>query len=216
MAVCTTFLIHRTLVRCGLHEGNATLTTLVIVLSPVFVPLTFSFMTDVSGVFAIVLCLYACLRAIQATDSNAAAAWVSFAALSNGFLGSVRQIAWLGVLVMVPCAIWILRRIRRVLVIGSITCVVGIITVFATMQWFYHQPFSVRESPMPDFSRPHFMRIFVDSALHGAAELVLLVLPLLLLFLVPPQRHDRHKVAWFCLASFVPHTVGRGLSRENW
>ena len=93
VAMMTAYLTQRTLVRAGICEWNATIGTLGLVLSPVFLSVTFSFMTDISGLFCIVLCLYACLRALQAETDRAALAWICFAAISNALGGTVRQIA---------------------------------------------------------------------------------------------------------------------------
>jgi len=87
VAMATGYLLQRTLVRAGVREGNATLATLAFILSPLFVPLAFTFMTDVFGVFTIVLCLYMCLRAIQASTHRSTIAWIGFAAILNGIGG---------------------------------------------------------------------------------------------------------------------------------
>jgi hypothetical protein len=149
VAMATGYLLQRTFVRAGVREGNATLATLAFILSPLFVPLAFTFMTDVFGVFTIVLCLYMCLRAIQASTHRSTIAWIGFAAILNGIGGTTRQIAWLGVLVMVPCTLWLLRRKPRVLLIGGILNAAGIAIVFLSMHWFSQQPWSISESPIP-------------------------------------------------------------------
>ena len=64
VALLTAFLAQRTLVRTGINSRNATIGTLTLVLSPLFLSLSLSFMTDVGGLFCILLCLYACLRAL--------------------------------------------------------------------------------------------------------------------------------------------------------
>ena len=45
VAAATVYLLHRILVRCGISEANATIGTLTFALSPLFLPLAFSFMT---------------------------------------------------------------------------------------------------------------------------------------------------------------------------
>jgi hypothetical protein len=120
VAMVTAYLTQRTLVRAGIRDWNATIGTLALVLSPVFLSVTFSFMTDISGLFCIVLCLYACLRALQAKTDKAALAWIRFAAISNALLGTVRQIVWLGFLVMVPSTLWFLGRRAHFLFAGSL------------------------------------------------------------------------------------------------
>jgi hypothetical protein len=58
IATLTAFLFHRILVRCGINECNSSIGTLTLTLSPLFLPLTFSFMTDIGGFFVIILCQY--------------------------------------------------------------------------------------------------------------------------------------------------------------
>ena len=84
VAMATGYLLQRTFVRAGIRDGNATLATLAFILSPLFVPIAFSFMSDVFRIFTIVLCLYMCLRAIQASTPRAMIAGISSAAILNG------------------------------------------------------------------------------------------------------------------------------------
>jgi hypothetical protein len=93
IAMATAFLVHRSFVRVGISDRNATIGTLTLMLSPVLLPMVFIFMTDIGGLFCIVLCVYACLRALQAEASRAANVWIAFAARSNALGGTVRQIA---------------------------------------------------------------------------------------------------------------------------
>ncbi len=72
VALLTDFLIQRTLVRAGVSSRNATIGTLAVALSPLFLPLALCFLTDFGGLFFIVLCLYACLRAVLAESDRAA------------------------------------------------------------------------------------------------------------------------------------------------
>ena len=146
-AMATAFLMHRTFVRAGINSRNATMATITFVLSPLYFPYVFTFMTDVSGVLCIVVCLYMCLRALEAKSETAAMAWIGFAALLNAVGGTARQIVWLGLLIMIPCTVWVLRRNRRILVVGCFSWMVGALIVFAATRWFAHQPFAVAESP---------------------------------------------------------------------
>ena len=118
LAIGTAFLLQRIGMRAGLNSWNAALATLIFVLSPLYFPYAFTFMSDVSGVLCILVCVYMCLRAVQSRSERAAMVWVSLAALVNALGGTVRQIAWLGLLVMVPCTLWLLRKSWRVLVAG--------------------------------------------------------------------------------------------------
>jgi hypothetical protein len=194
MAMATAYLMQRTLVRAGIRERNAALATSTLVLSPLFLPLAFSFMSDVSGIFCTVLCLYMCLRALRAETEAAKVAWISFAALLNAIGGTARQTAWLGVLVMVPCTLWLLRRWPRVLLMGGISTAAGIAFVFAAMSWFSHRPYAIVESLIPNNIGLKSLENLVASFLRGGAELLFLLLPVLLMF-AGPLRKGNHRMA---------------------
>ena len=49
VAIATTWLLQRTLVRAGVCQWNATLATLTFIFSPLYFPFAFTFMTDVFG-----------------------------------------------------------------------------------------------------------------------------------------------------------------------
>jgi 4-amino-4-deoxy-L-arabinose transferase-like glycosyltransferase len=125
LAMVIAFLLQRIMVRAGISERNACAGTLALVVSPLFLMISVTFMSDLPGLFAIVICLYGCLRALQATSERAAIFWMAFAVASNVICGSSRQIAWLGVLVMAPCTLWLLRKYRAVLVAGGAFTVAG-------------------------------------------------------------------------------------------
>ena len=96
------YLFHANLVRFGIRDRNAVLGALTLGLSPIFLPMAASYMTDVAGLFVIVLCLYLCQRAVVARSDRAVVLWLCCATVSNVVGGTVRQISWLGALVMVP------------------------------------------------------------------------------------------------------------------
>ena len=115
------YLFHANLVRFGIRERNAVLGALTLGLSPIFLPMAASYMTDVAGLFVIVLCLYLCQRAVVAQSDRAVVLWLCCAAASNVVGGTVRQISWLGALVMVPSTAWLLRSRRGVAGHGDFT-----------------------------------------------------------------------------------------------
>ena len=191
VAMVTAYLTQRTLVRAGIREWNATIGTLALVLSPLFLSVTFSFMTDVSGLFCIVLCLYACLRALQAGTDRAAMAWICFAAISNALGGTVRQIAWLGFLVMVPSTLWLLRRRPRFLFVGSLLYVFCVAIIFASLHWFHQQPYSVPEPLVRDHVTLKSFFVLGRNLVQAALETALLLLPVLVMFLPSFPRGNR-------------------------
>ncbi len=198
VALSLSFLLQRTLVRAGIHERNATLATLAFVLSPMYLLLSATFMTDITGLFAILLCLYGCLRALQSPTPRVAIAWLCFAVTTNALCGTSRQIAWLGVLVMVPSTLWLLRAHRRVVLAGAAATLAGVLFILACMLWFLHQPYNVHEPLLPST----FPIIHVLSELiHLCLDAPFLLLPIVALFL-PQLRNGRRGIqALFAITS---------------
>ena len=207
IAVILAFVLQRTLVRAGISERNATLGTLALVLSPLYLMLSVTFMSDTWGLFAIVLCLYGCLRALQASTDPASIAWLCFAIAANAIFGTSRQIAWLGIAVMVPSTLFLLRNRRRVFLAGSVATVAGALFLLACLHWLAHQPYVIHF--------PLFIHHF--PLLHALKELVrlfldipLLLLPLVATFVVALRKGSRRTVlaisvlllAYFFLATY--------------
>ncbi|MGA9672693.1 MAG: hypothetical protein WBQ94_25980 [Terracidiphilus sp.] len=203
VAMVTAFITQRILVRTGINSRNATIGTIAMVLSPIFLPLALSFMSDVGALFSVVLCLYACLRALQTRSDHAVVAWLAFAALSNAVGGSVRQIAWLGVLVMFPCAIWLLRRRPHVLLIGGLLYAVSILIVFGTLHWFLQQPYSIPEPLFPGntsvFQLHHLTLQFLSLLLSFA----LFLLPILIAFVPAVSLQNRRATALLSIGILI-------------
>ena len=129
--------------RAGLTERNATIGTLAFVLSPLYLTLSVTFMSDVPGLFAVVVCLYGCLRGLESTDDRTAIGWLCFAVVTNAICGTSRQTAWLGILVMVPSALWLLRARRRVLIAGARGHPCGRNLHLRCMLRFRYQPYTI-------------------------------------------------------------------------
>lgn len=195
-SMATAFLLQRTFVRAGLNSWNATLATITFILSPLCISLEFTFLSDVSGLLSIVVCLYMCLRALQAKSEHSAIAWISFAALLNALGGTARQIAWLGVLVMVPSTLWLLRRNRRVLVVGSFSCVAGACIVVTAMVWFACQPYTIHESLIPGGIDSASARVAAGYGLRSVGQLMVMVLPVLLMFAGTLRSWNRRLLAF--------------------
>ena len=144
VAMLLAFVLQRALVLAGITEHNATLGTLALVLSPLYLMMSITFMTDIHGLFAVVLCLYGCLAALRAPNPRKAIVWLNFAVVANVLCGTSRQIAWLGTLVMFPSTLWLLRAKyrdqRHIWIAGSAITLAGFITIFACMQWLKQQP----------------------------------------------------------------------------
>jgi len=182
VAMVTGALLQRLFVRLGVNSWNATLATLTLTTSPLYLPLAFSFMTDIPGFLAILVCVYCCVRATQATSDRSTIVWLILAAASNAIGGTARQIAWLGVLVLVPSTAWLLRKRSGVLAITGGVWVLSVGFIAGCMSWFKKQPYSVNEPLAIHF---HFFS-------HKYLAIPLLTLPVLIAFL----RHYPFRERW--------------------
>jgi hypothetical protein len=185
------YLFHANLVRFGIRDRNAVLGALTVGLSPVFLPMAASYMTDVAGLFVIVLCLYLCQRAVAAHSDRAAVLWLCCAAATNVAGGTVRQISWLGALVMVPSTAWLLRRRRGVLATGISLWVLSIVSVLACLHWWNSQPYSVPEHILHGPVTAHMVHHLVGILIKSFLCLLLLLYPILIAWLPAARGLNR-------------------------
>ena len=202
VSVASAFLLQRILVRCSISERNAVIGTLALVLSPLYLLLSVTFMSDIHGLFAIIVCLYACLRALQASNDRASIGWLCFAVAANVAVGTSRQLAWLGVLVMIPSTLWLLRAHRRVLLAGSAATIAGFLAIGACLIWLKHQPYTTPGTYV--IGHVPWLRIIVVFA-RFFAEFPFLLLPVSGLFLLAiPKYSPRATVTvWGLVGTFT-------------
>ena len=191
VAMATAWLMQRSFVRAGLNERNATLGTMTVTLSPLFLALTFSFMTDIPGMFCIVLCFYSCLRALQAGTDRASAGWIAFAALGNALDGTVRQNAWLGVLVMVPCACWLLRRHPLTVKAAMLSWSVSAVWIVWCLRWFSLQPYVLAYGAVVRSTHKVGPLLLAVTLFRTALDIALFALPVLIAFAWAVPRRTR-------------------------
>lgn len=218
LAVATLLLFHAVLIRFEITPRNAVIGTLTLGLSPLFLPLSASFMTDIPGLFVIVLCLYLCQRALAAKSDRAAIAWLVAAAVTNVVGGTARQVAWLGVLVMVPCTGWLLRKRRGVMLTAVVLWVAGIGAILYCMRWFAQQSYSISVGLLPNAAQGSLPGLAqgIVSANRIWAELTVLlvvVLPVLVVWLPHFGKRFDHYVAFLCVG-LLPIVVVEMLMRR--
>jgi len=203
ISMLTAFLLQRTLAHANISERNATIGTLALVLSPLYLMLTATFMSDIWGLFAAVICLYGCLHALQASTARTTIAWLCFAVATNAVFGTARQIAWLGLLVMVPSTLWLLRANRRVFLTGAAVNLAGALFVFACLQWLKHQPYDCPEHLIPK-SLPiaHTLAEFV----HTFLDMPFFLLPVFAIF-IPVIRKSRPRVIAILAAIAIAYAL---------
>ena len=219
VAVCIP-LLHAVLVRSGLRRAQAALGTLTVALSPIFVPLAVTFMTDVGGLLAIVMCWYACLRALETDDDRARWMWLILAAIVGTVGGTSRQIAWIAALAMVPSAGWLLRRRRGVAALTIGLWIASFCAILASMLWFRHQLFNVPEPIIQGSLGLKRLRELAGTATGGALCGAMLALPLLVAPLPSPTRWKIKPVLLLLLAAFAvtlgAHFLAFHLQERGW
>ncbi len=182
-AACMAFVMQRIFVRFGINERNATIATLAVVLSPLYMPISVTFMTDLQGVFAMVICMYGCVRALQTAADHETIGWLCFAVAGNAIFGTSRQIAWLGVLVMVPSTLWLLRDRRRALIAGTTAWLMGCLFVAAALHWYTLQPYSIPEHLAFEVHGVRDLGLMLRGLSGAFFELPCLILPLVVAYL---------------------------------
>jgi hypothetical protein len=203
IALITTYLMQRTLVRFGISERNAVLGTLTFVLSPLFMMVSPTMMTDIPGFFSILTCLYACVRALQALRDRNAILWLCLAVAVNAICGTSRQIAWLGVLVLVPCTLFLLRSRRVVLLSGIAATALGFLFVYSTLHWFNTQPYALPEPLNLSFINTWALKRLCIRYAGSLIEISWLLLPMTIPFIAAARRFSLRDVAGFAgLAAF--------------
>ncbi len=201
----TVYLFHQILRQFGINSRNAVFGTLAFALSPVFMPSAASFMSDIPGIFVIFACMYMCQRAVSTPGNRIALLWLCSAAVFNVAAGTVRQIAWLGALVMVPSTAWLLRKHRGIKIAGVALWAGSLIGVLAFLHWFKHQPYSVPEHII--WAPISFVRF-----VHLAAEVLKTVLCLLLVILPVssawlPTARQLNRPAWLRLTGVMALSI---------
>ncbi len=185
--------------RAGLSHVLATFGALSIALSPVFIPLATSYMTDVPGLFFWLATLYCAVRAVSPGVSRPAA-WLAAAAVAGFAGGTIRQVIWVAPLIALPCAAWLLRARRSAVAVAAASWCAIIAGAVACMLWYAAQPghTGVTSQSLAETLEgiPEALRLTV------LATLVALV-PVLCVFIARWQRWLRAPVAplLFCAAA---------------
>ena len=131
------------------------------------------------------LCLYLCLRSLQAATDTSAFNWLVFAAFSNVLSGTVRQTSWLGVIVLVPSTLWLLRKRRISWVKTTLLWFSSLLCIYLCISWFQQQPYIERVSPMEDMRDRLPMLYIIKTVSLCVLSIPLLLLPVLAAFISP-------------------------------
>ncbi len=203
VAMATIYLFHRILVRFGISRGYAIFGALTLGLSPVFMAMSASYLTDVPGLFVTLLCLYLCQRALSASTDRAALAWLFVATVTNVAGGTVRQTAWFGALLFVPSTVWLFRRRHGLFLSGVLIWLAGVAGVFACLDWLYHQPYFIPESLAPPGFSLAVLRHVVKGEIRVSLCTLLLLFPVLAAWWPLARSVPRRSLVWTSVISSV-------------
>jgi 4-amino-4-deoxy-L-arabinose transferase-like glycosyltransferase len=173
LAFLSVVLFYRILIRVGVRPRNAVLGTLTLALSPLFLVMTASYMSDIPGLLGVLVCLYCCLRAVEAGSDRGSITWLALATATNVAGGTARQIVWLGALVMLPATAWAMRRRRRVAGAAIVLWAVSAASIYLLTRWYEQQPYAAPEHLFSDAT--HF-RVVIHSLTKPVKVLLCLLL----------------------------------------
>ena len=175
-SVCLCYLLVR---RAGLAANAALFVTLLLGLSPLFLPVSVSYMTDIPGVFFLFASLYSFARAEEIAGEPKSYGWLALGT-ATGFIGGTgRQIVWLVPLVVLPYLGWVRRKQWRFVLCAVAAWIVVIGGVHSVNTWFGRQPYtmfqaSVFHEVLSGVGKPFRMAV---TAARVSLMLALLVLP---------------------------------------
>ena len=160
--------------RAGLTGAYSVFAAMLLGTSPLFMPLAASFMTDVPGVFFILLSLYALVR-----SADVGVTWLLVGVIFGMVGGASRQIVWVVPLVGVLYLIWLRRADRFFVIIATASWCALIAFMLFTTHWFARQLFVLPEPPiLHDLLHPHHGTVeFLADILRFVLTVMLFVLP---------------------------------------
>jgi hypothetical protein len=126
--------------RCNLTGAAAVCVSLTLCLSPLFLPLGLSFMTDVPAMCGILVSLYALARAAQSPARSGRIGWLVIGA-AVGILGGMgRQTVWLAPICGIPLLLLMHRRDKVFLFAAIVAWLAVVADVVICLRWLARQP----------------------------------------------------------------------------
>ena len=176
--------------RAGLNPAFALFGTLSVTLSPVFIPVAASFMTDVPGCFFWLAAIYCSFLAVETGATVRAFGWMALAAVAGVAGGTVRQVVWFAPLLTLP-AVALIRKERSVVMGAGLPWCATAAAMWLCLRWFNAQPYGFTPTPYEMEPWLDLVRIIVESVLQIAVACLLLVIPVLALYLAAWRKWIR-------------------------
>jgi 4-amino-4-deoxy-L-arabinose transferase-like glycosyltransferase len=134
--------------RANLQPAGAIFASLGLSLSPLFLPMATSFMTDVPGLCYCLICFYAFVRAGQSASIRSWILWLGAGILSGIIGGMNRQTSWLPPLLIIPYLILLRRSQPRFIAAAAVGWLLVLVDVVLTLRWFNRQPWIYLTPPI--------------------------------------------------------------------
>jgi hypothetical protein len=170
--------------KAGLKTWESFFVAALVGLSPLFLPLALSFMTDVPGLFCILLSLYALIRS---AGKSRGLAWLAVGVVVAILGGMGRQFVWMVPLSVLPYLAIRWRRDTRFVVAALAGWLAVVAGAVLTMRWFNSQP-NIMLDPLPGtvlysaFSHP--IDVLLISEVRIVLTLTLVLMPAAVCFAV--------------------------------
>lgn len=208
MAIGCAILCYALARQATLRPSLAIFTSLLLCLSPLFLPLATSFMTDVPGLFFILASLCALIRCAQAPPHRASLFWVIVGCILGAIGGLTRQIVWAVPLALLPYLCCLRRSNLAFILAAAILWIAIIVEAAVAIHWFNQQPYSVPEWPLRTSLVLGFYwwRYVFDQLAAILFTIVLMTLPSTLFFLptslrtIWQQRRQASAIVTFLVA----------------
>ena len=183
----------------SLRPAAAICVSLTLTLSPLYLPLALSFMTDVPSLCYLLVSLYAFVRAGRSASNHAAIIWLAVGLLAGIIGGMARQTTWIAPLCIIPYLV-IVRRSNRPFVASAIAAwLLVVLDVVLCLRWFVRQPNIYFDPPLLDCIRKGLDQpgIAVTNIIMVVFTTVMFALPVALPFTFDSLRRLwRQRNSW--------------------
>jgi 4-amino-4-deoxy-L-arabinose transferase-like glycosyltransferase len=166
----------------GLKPSFAGYAALLTMLSPLVIPETLSFMSDVPGLFLFMVCLLSGVRAWKASGAKACLVWAGMTAVFGILAGMNRQIYLPAPILFLPAIAWMRRRDRVVLSVLGAIWLLATLAAAGSSAWLAAQPYIVTEHTLDRWKQVPLALIFPEEIKflkYTSLTMAMLLIPLL-------------------------------------
>jgi hypothetical protein len=203
---------------CGLESAFALFGTLLTVLSPLVLPITATFLSDVPAFFLFTLCFYSAVRSWKAGTTRTCLAWGGLTAVAGVLSGLDRQIYWLAPLLFLPVLVWVQRRKRDVAIGLGAAWLLTIAIIAYSVNWFLRKPYILVEHTLDQWKQGAVSHLTFQS-LSLVINLVLtagmILLPVLIAFVPSGFRTVSRLRGALVVAAVLVAEYAAGVLRDH-